>query len=301
MIGVIARPGQNAAVEEFFELFKTPWEFCERGRDYDVVVATSDDVADVNARVLLLYTPRAASHDRQNGTEIDTHVRDEWLTVNGMRLPIYGRLTTFNEASAGARVLMTTSNRIAGLRIGSRGAVTLRIGYDLFDEVKFLLSSGQPAEHAHIPTLDAHIAMLREWILRAGVPVVEIPPCPSGHPFAVCLTHDIDFVGIRRHKLDHSMWGFVYRATVGALGRFLRGRLSIDRLRDNWRAVATLPFVYLGWVQDFWDPFEWYLREEQGLPSTYFLIPYKGRPGDRVGGRHPSRRATAYDVTDIAE
>ncbi|HEX6463880.1 MAG TPA: hypothetical protein VFZ98_05485, partial [Vicinamibacterales bacterium] len=295
------RPEQRAIVEEFFELFKTPWEFWQRGRDYGVVIATSDDVADVDASVLLLYTPQATTSDRQNGIQVDASVGDDWVTVNGTRLPIYGRLTTFTETSGGARVLTTASNRIAGLRTASRGRVTLRIGYDLFDEVKFLLSTGQPVEHAHIPTLDAHIAMLREWILRAGIPVLEIPPSPAGHPFAVCLTHDIDFVGIRRHKLDHSMWGFVYRATFGALGRFFRGRLRFNRLRDNWRAVAALPFVYLGWARDFWDPFEWYLREEHGLPSTYFLIPYKGRPGERVGGRHAARRATAYDVTDIAE
>jgi hypothetical protein len=152
-----------------------------------------------------------------------------------------------------------------------------------------------------VPTLDLHIKMLRTWILSAGLPLVEIPPVPAGHPFMVCLTHDIDFVGIRRHRLDHTMWGFLYRSTVGAVRNVLRGRIRFARLLHIWRAVASLPLVYVGWARDFWDPFPWYLEVEKQLPATYFLIPFKGRAGDHVPGRHATRRATAYDVTDIPE
>jgi peptidoglycan/xylan/chitin deacetylase (PgdA/CDA1 family) len=175
----------------------------------------------------------------------------------------------------------------------------IRLGYDLFDEVGFLLFSGQPLEFAPIPTLDIHIRMLREWILQAGIPLLEIPPTPAHHSFIVCLTHDIDFVGIRHHRFDHSMWGFLYRSTIGAVRNLLRGRLSISQLFQSWRAVASLPFVYAGWARDFWEPFEWYLQVEKGLPATYFLIPFKRRPGEKVLGPHASRRATAYDVSDL--
>jgi len=58
--------------------------------------------------------------------------------------------------------------------------------------------------------------------------------------------------------------------------------------------------VYLGWIRDFWDPFEWYLRAERGLPATYFLVPFKGRAGDQVAARHARRRAVAYDVGTLA-
>jgi hypothetical protein len=68
-----------------------------------------------------------------------------------------------------------------------------------------------------------------------------------------------------------------------------------------WRAVASLPFVLLGRARDFWEPFGWYLETEKGLPATYFLIPFKRRPGEKVSGVHPAWRATAYDVTDIQE
>src|SRR5437764_12515160 len=102
--------------------------------------------------------------------------------------------------------------------------------------------------------------MLRQWILEAGIPLIEIPPTPAGHSFLACLTHDIDFVGIRNHKFDHSMWGFLYRSTLGAIRNFLRQRISFRRLLASWGAAISLPFVYLGWKKDFWNPFEWYLR-----------------------------------------
>jgi hypothetical protein len=95
------------------------------------------------------------------------------------------------------------------------------------------------------------------------------------------------------------MWGFLYRSTVGAVWNFLRGRLPVRRLIDSWQAAARLPFVLAGWARDFWEPFSWYLKAEEHVPATYFLIPFKGRAGDRVPGRHGARRSTAYDVGDI--
>src|SRR5262249_52659473 len=124
--------------------------------------------------------------------------------------PVYSELLPLT-ASDGARAVLTVGAEAAGLWIDQpSGGAMLRLGYDLFDEVRGLLREGQPVEYAHIPTLDLHIDLLRRWILRAGIPLVEIPPAPAGHDFIVCLTHDIDFIGIRRHVLDHSMWGFVY-------------------------------------------------------------------------------------------
>jgi len=95
------------------------------------------------------------------------------------------------------------------------------------------------------------------------------------------------------------MWGFLYRSTVGAVRSLLRGRISVNRLLEMWRAAAALPFVYLGWAKDFWSPFAFYLQVERNLPATYFLIPFKRRSGEHVTGRHAAWRATAYDVGDI--
>jgi len=66
MIGVLAKPGQAAFVAEFFELFKTPWEFCEEGRAYDVVIATTDEIPEVDARLLVLYGSKIKRSDWRN-------------------------------------------------------------------------------------------------------------------------------------------------------------------------------------------------------------------------------------------
>ena len=57
-----------------------------------------------------------------------------------------------------------------------------RIGYDLFGEVRTLLTVGQPPENASIPTLELHIALLRDLIVVCGFPLVEIPPVPGRLP-----------------------------------------------------------------------------------------------------------------------
>ena len=82
------------------------------------------------------------------------------------------------------------------------------------------------------------------------------------------------------------MWGFLYRATVGAVRNFVRRRVSFRRLLQSWLAAASLPLIYAGWARDFWEPFEWYLEAERGLPATYFLIPFKQRAGDRAPMPH---------------
>jgi hypothetical protein len=298
LIGVIPKTAQMTIVEEFFELFKTPWEFYRPGQAYDVVIATADEIPQVHAKLLLVYGPARRSIDPRLGIVAAGRHQGAILSERDTLLPIYGEMLTFADGSEGIPQVKAGS-AIAGLRVGSSDSTVMRLGYDLFEEVRFLFSSGQPIEHAHIPTLEIHIRMLRHWILDAGIPLLEIPPAPARQSFIVCLTHDIDFVGIRNHRFDHSMWGFVYRATVGALLNLIRGRISLTGLFRSWLAAASLPFVYAGWARDFWEPFEWYMGIEKGLPATYFLIPFKRRQGENVPGRHASRRATAYDVGDL--
>jgi len=299
VIGVIAKAGQAAALEEFFELFKTPWELYRQGRTYDVVVATADEIPDVEARLLVVYGAGVKARDVRDGIVARSRRQGESLRYRGSQLPIYDEIATF-EVPAGAVSCVAAGDEATGLRISKADLIVMRVGYDLFREVELLLSAGQPPEQASVPTLDLHIMMLREWILSAGITLVEIPPAPAGHGFVVCLTHDIDFAGIRNHRFDHTMWGFLYRSTIGAARNLARGRLSMARLFQSWRAAASLPFVYLGWAKDFWEPFGWYLHVERNLPATYFLIPFKGRPGEKVAGPHTSRRGAGYDVAELA-
>ena len=300
MIAVIAKAGQAALADEFFQLFKTPWELWRPGRAYDAVIVTTDEIPVVRTRLVLAYGAGKKSSDSANGIRPASRRQGGLLSYRGRPLPIYGDLLTFDGATSGLPVA-TIEGEPAALRVDSGPSAIVRFGYDLFEELRFLLSTGQPADLAHVPTVDLHIGMLRASLQGAGIGFVEIPPAPAGYEFVVCLTHDIDFVGIRDHRFDHTMWGFLHRSTVGALASFFRRRLKLRRLLKIWKAVASLPFVYLGWAKDFWNPFEWYMRVEKNLPATYFFIPFKRRAGEHVSAGHAARRATAYDITDIPQ
>src|SRR5206468_12115415 len=120
-----------------------------------------------------------------------------------------------------------------------------------------------------------------------------------GLGFVVCLTHRVDFMRIRGHKLGRPMWGFLPRASVGSLLDLVnRKRSWIDCLK-NLKAIFLLPAVYLRICKDFWfEDFERFLRLERDLKATFFFIPFKNRPGDKVQRRHAERRAAAYDVNE---
>jgi peptidoglycan/xylan/chitin deacetylase (PgdA/CDA1 family) len=124
---------------------------------------------------------------------------------------------------------------------------------------------------------------------------------PAGSSFIVCLTHDIDHAGIRNHKLDHTALGFLYRATIGSLINVCRGRRAAGYLAANWMAAFSLPLVYLGISEDFWNHFGRYTEIEKDLNSTFFVIPKKGDAGQTTGGPAPARRATRYDAAQIVD
>jgi len=300
LIGVVAKKNQTRVVEEFFELFKTPWEFYRPERNYDVVIASADEIPEVAAKLLVLCGPDRKSLDARLEISPGSRHQGGTLLDGKNSFPVYRELSTLSGGNNATGCIKFGSEK-AGLIFQSTGSTVVRLGYDLFDEVEFLLTTGQPVENAATPTLDLHIEMLRQWILRAEVAFVEVSPTPAQYRFIACLTHDIDFIAIRNHFFDHSMLGFVYRATVGNLRSLLRGKISFGRLCKGWFAVLSLPFVYAGWAKDFWEPFEWYLQVEKDLPATYFLIPFKRRAGEKVASAGASRRATAYDVSDLGK
>ncbi len=300
MIGVVARENQTRVVEEFFELFKTPWEFFRPGQNYDVVVATTNEIPEVATKLLVLSSPDRTSLDARLGISFGELHQGGILADGHNSFPVYRELCTLTGGNDVAEYLKLGAET-AALIFQSEYVTTVRLGYDLFHEVEFLLTEGQPVEQASTPTLDLHIEMLRQWMMKAGVAFLEVSPTPAQYSFIACLTHDIDFVAIRDHFFDHSILGFVYRATLGNLRSCMRGRISLTRLLKGWFAVLSLPFVYAGWAKDFWEPFEWYLQVEKDLPATYFLIPFKRRAGEKVASAGAARRATAYDVSDLGK
>jgi hypothetical protein len=298
MIGIIAEEKERAVVEEFFELFKTPWEFASGDRTYDVLLVATDTDRPVDSPVVILYGSGGNRVDERNGIRLAEIPAEPLLRWRNGELPLYGKAAAL-EAPGDVILESSGVHQAIGVRIGKQDRVLYRFGFDLFREVAHLLGVGQPPCHAPIPTLDLHIRLLRECILSAGLTLVEVPPVPAGHAFVACLTHDVDFSGIRRHKLDHTMFGFLYRALFGSFLRVVKGDLSWSKLRKNWQAAVLLPFVWAGAAKDFMASFERYVEIEGVLPSTFFFIPFKNMPGRCPDGAAPQKRAVKYDITEI--
>jgi hypothetical protein len=301
MIGIIADPADHVVVREFFELFKTPWEFYRVDRKYDVLLCAADAALDNSARLAILYSGSEITFDRaQNLQTRCPEKKNRILAHQGNQIPIYGSCVTFPDIANGL-LLDQDSRECASYLDESSEQVVVRIGYNLFSEIRTLLTLGQPVGNASLPALEMHIALLRDLITGCGVPLTEIPPIPAGYQFTACLTHDVDHPSIRPHKWDHTVFGFLYRATIDSLGKVIRGRMSFPDMFRNWVAALKLPFVYLGMAKDFWRDFDdRYLRLEKGLNSTFFVIPFGDKPGNKSSGPAPSMRAARYGARDIA-
>jgi hypothetical protein len=300
MIGVVASEAEQPAVVEFFELFKTPWEFHRPGAHYDILLCSNSPVPENDAGLLLLYgTQRQGFEEGQN---INTRyaLGCDFVCLHSERLPIYGGCLLF-EGMSSRLLVHEATNLAAGFSLATRAQVVIRLGFDLFKEVRCLLTQGQPAEFASIPTLELHISFLRELIVNQGLTLVEILPAPAGHRFIVCLTHDVDHPRVRYHTCDYTMFGFLYRALIGSVISLCRGRKSLRQVAINWKAAFSLPLVFAGLAKDFWDQFDQYLRCEKDLASTFFIIPTKGDPGVDSQGRIRARRASRYGVADMAD
>jgi len=302
MIGVIADQAEHDAVREFFELFKTPWEFYRRGRRYDVLLCTGEGEFDESAPLVVLYAGSKTRFDGQRGAAAGRErIQPCLLLYQSGRIPIYGRSVTF-ETKAGCLLVEESSDEAAAYLDQSGGRIRARIGYDLFREIRSLLTVGQPPANASLPTLELHIEVLRDLITACGVSVVEIPPVPQGYGFIACLTHDVDHPSLRRHKWDTTTIGFLFRAVFESCWNLLRGHASFRDLLQNWVAAVKVPFVHLGLAKDFWSDFaDRYLELEKGLSSTFFVIPFSNRPGRSVDGHAPRRRAAGYGARDVAD
>jgi hypothetical protein len=294
VIGVICADSEKPAVREFFELFKTPWAFWDPSGSCDALVVTAAAALpeEFTARLVIAFGAVEMRDDASLGIYPQSRTADGILEASDLRLPLYtGALTLAGDARTLGR---SASGRALIVETVNASSPTIRCGYDLFSEVGFLLSAGQPREHAATPTLDLHIALLRRWIIDAGIPLWEIPPVPPGHQFLACLTHDVDFLGIRRHRLDRTLAGFLLRASLGSLSGLIRGRRSLRQLLRNWSALLSLPFVYAGIMPDFWLPFDRYIDVDGEFRSTFFVIPFRDRPGRGLDGQSDPRRSVRY-------
>jgi hypothetical protein len=295
MIGIVASESEHAAVAEFFELFKTPWEFHRPGVDYDVLICSNSPVPENSATLLLLYSAQRQPFEKYRSIKTSCAPGHNFVPFRGERIPIYGSCLLL-EGLGNEVLLHKGTNSIA-----PGAQVVVRLGFDLFEEIHHLLTEGQPAEFANIPTLDLHISLLRELIVSQGLPLLEILAVPAGYRFMACLTHDVDHPRVRYHKGDHTMFGFLYRALIGSVIDLCRGRKSLQQVAVNWKAAFSLPLVFAGFAKDFWDQVDRYLELEGNLASTFFVIPTKGDAGVDCQNRRKAKRAARYALADIAD
>jgi len=300
MIGIIADAADRDVVREFFELFKTPWEFIRENREYDVVLCVGDHQFRSSAKLIIVYADKKIKQDGHQS--VQTLPKSDiacFVSFDDQRIPIYGDSVAFTHKTECLLKKESTRECVAYReRQGGKGVV--RIGYNLLGEIRTLLTVGQPHGNASIPTLELHISFLRNLITGSGIPLVEIPPVPAGFQFIACLTHDVDHPSLRQQKLDHTLIGFLLRATLGSCVDVVLGRISVSSALKNWLAAIRLPFAYFGLAKDFWRDFDdRYLEIEKDLPSTFFLIPRKNYPGKRTNGPAPALRAVRYQATDL--
>jgi hypothetical protein len=294
VIGVVAKECEYPEVREFFELFKTPWEFYKSEQEYDVVLCTGHEGFEDSARLLIVNgTP-----DDEVATSPDENSRIAVRTYKGDRIPLYDKCSAIR-GNGVALLRFEESGKCAALEQKVNGQRVVKLGYNLFSEIKYLLAKGQPVGEARVPTLELHISFFRDLILRSSIPVLEIPPVPAGYKFIACLTHDVDHPAIRNHIFDHTMFGFLYRATIGSLVDWFRGRKSLKQLISNLAAALSLPLVYFGWIKDPWAQFNRYAEIEKGASSTFFVIPTKDNPGVPLHDKPVPKRAAKYDIADL--
>src|SRR5215471_12823094 len=96
MIGVIANSSQHSTVREFFELFKTPWEFYCSDRDYEILVCTNGAaVPKCSAKLVVVYGSRELPIDAAQHVQVTASAVSSMLEGEGMRIPIYKSSATF--------------------------------------------------------------------------------------------------------------------------------------------------------------------------------------------------------------
>jgi len=290
MISVIANEADWPVVREFFELFKTPWRFYTPESNPVVLLCAGNVVPPADAALVIIYGSDLLEVDKLEGAGCESRTGPATFQHGDIEFPVYVRL-----------LADAVSQKIVYRRGELNGRPYVRIGFDLFAEIRNLLANGQPANNAVVAALEQHIAVLRNVILNQGLPLVEIPPRPAGFDFIACLTHDVDHVGIRNHKFDHTMFGFLYRATAGSLLDVCAGKRNVGQLGRNIFAALRLPFVHLGLARDFWYQFDEYTALEEGRPSTFYVIPKKGEAGLDARGRRMQRRAASYDAAELKD
>lgn len=173
----------------------------------------------------------------------------------------------------------------------------LNVGWVL-DLVNHLLDTGQADSSARTLPLDTALANLRAELRTYGA-LVEVAPVPWGYDCIVTLSHDVDHLSFREHGFGLWWLSALRQSTLWPLQSALSGRMTWRNSARAWRLALASPLVLLGAVPDPWTAIDAYLPLEHayGAHSTFYFIPFKGRPGRALAEHAVSpRRAAAYDL-----
>src|SRR5207249_2139566 len=149
LIGVAAKEADLPWVAEFFELFKTPWELAVGGKHYRVLLSASDHSETFNADLTLVYGTKELELDRRVGAVVTTIGGPLDIQWSDETFPIYGRAATFSSQPYSG--FLFVGSAAIDYRQTSGATTVHRIGYDLFEEVSYLLTQGQPKAYAETP------------------------------------------------------------------------------------------------------------------------------------------------------
>ena len=97
MIGVAASSQELQLAEEFFQLFKTPWEPASSGRRYRVALVTPNGDDEVDADLVIAYGSSEIEFDRQRRVSVSSLSGPIDVQDGSGRFPIYGDLARFGE------------------------------------------------------------------------------------------------------------------------------------------------------------------------------------------------------------
>src|SRR5437762_10246928 len=127
MIGVVANEAEHRVVVEFFELFKTPWEFHQPGAHYDILICSNSMVPENNARLLFLYGAQRQAFEECRSIRTISASKHDFVSFRGERMPIYGSCLLFK--GAGSEVVIHERTKwAAGVSVVSGDQMGVRLG-----------------------------------------------------------------------------------------------------------------------------------------------------------------------------
>src|SRR5579864_8576985 len=141
MLGLIVKQDEVRLAAEFFELFKTPWEMFDAAHSYEAVLSTGEVPSHCDCKLLIVYSSEPLAWDAEAGLQFHRRLRDRLIVLGAQKLPIYGDIATIRDCQCALGSVIDDAES-PGRELTREGRREVRLGYDLFQEMAFLLGQG---------------------------------------------------------------------------------------------------------------------------------------------------------------